>query len=120
MINCVFYFKRVFSSSFYLLLTLIYEGYKTYNEIVSEIQNGNLDGCLVDSYVAEIQPELRQLERKTKFTETERKYGIVFNDTAVDLVKYNLFKKFVENNKDIVTDVISKNINGFPVSLIFI
>ena len=91
--------------------------YDNVHKLVSAVQKGKLDGCLVDAYVADFNTNFHVLENKATFQEREKKYGVVFNESAIDPATYNLFDMYMNANAQLVQNAIESNTDDFPVRI---
>ncbi|XP_066936546.1 uncharacterized protein [Clytia hemisphaerica] len=91
--------------------------YDVVQELVNDVQNGRLDGCLVDAYVADFNSNFHMLEKQATFTEREKKYGVVFNESVIDPATYNLFNMYMKSNEQLVQNAIDRNTGDFPETL---
>lgn len=94
-------------------------GYKTYEELKSALQNGDIQGVLVDTYVAAHLTTFNEF-RINKVLPTNKVYGIVLGSRLSTHTVYEKMLEYTERYQAKIIDEISRNTKTLLVILLSI
>ncbi|XP_057309219.1 uncharacterized protein LOC130647392 [Hydractinia symbiolongicarpus] len=73
--------------------------YNTFGEMLSAVEKGDIEGCLVDQYVVGYRTELQVLQKNSILEQEDYYYGMVLGERLSDPFVRSEFKRWIEENE---------------------
>lgn len=89
--------------------------YSTFDQLKNQMDNREIDGCLIDSYVAAYHKDKFSSFRVNNIITSRKAFGVVLGKRLSSQRLYDMFADYLENNKARIVTTIEANSDTLSV-----